>query len=216
MPALILLASFFEKVLTWIDGWDTWLFLKINTEWTNSFLDSIYPWYREANAWVPLYLFLVVFSIQNFKKKALPWILFTIVTLTLTDQISSHLLKPLIERPRPCRDEFLMSQVRLILNNCSGGYSFPSSHATNHFGFAMFVFLTLRPVAKKWRYLFFVWAVTICYGQVYVGVHYPVDVLCGGILGCGIGWVTGWFYNRKIGPLVYPSPTPSLLRKEGA
>lgn len=201
MPAILLLTSFFEKAWTWISQLDTWLFLKINTEWTNSFLDSIYPWYREANAWVPLYLFLVVFSIQNFGKRALVWIGFIILTLILTDQISSHILKPFFERPRPCRDEVLMSEARLILNNCSGGYSFPSSHATNHFGFSMFVFLTLLPVAKKWRYLFFVWAATICYGQVYVGVHYPVDVLCGSLLGCLIGAGMGWMYNQKMKPL---------------
>jgi len=204
MPTPVL--SFFQKLWFTIQEWDTWLFLKINTQWTNSFLDSVFPWWREANAWVPLYLFLVVFALMNFKKKALPWILFIAVTLTLTDQISAHLLKNIFERVRPCRDDVLMSQVRLIVNNCSGGYSFPSSHATNHFGFAMFLFITLQPVIlKKWRWLFFVWAATICYGQVYVGVHYPVDVLCGTVLGCMIGYLTGWVYNNKVGPVVVKS-----------
>jgi membrane-associated phospholipid phosphatase len=201
MPTPVLLLSFFQKLWILVDQWDTWLFLKVNTQWTNVFFDSILPWWREANTWVPLYLFLIVFAILNCKQKAFPWILFAIVTITITDQMSSHLIKNLVERPRPCRDEFLMSQVRLIVSNCSGGYSFPSSHATNHFGFAMFLFITLRPVAKKWRRLFFLWAATICYGQVYVGVHYPADVLCGAALGCAIGYFTGWYYNKKIGPL---------------
>lgn len=203
MPTPVLLMSFFQKLWFTIQEWDVWLFLKINTQWTNSFLDSVFPWWREANAWVPLYLFLVVFALMNFKQKALPWILFIIVTLTITDQVSSTLIKNWVARLRPCRDESFMSHVRLMISNCSGGYSFPSSHATNHFGFAMFLFITLQPVVqKKWRWLFFVWAATISYGQVYVGVHYPVDVICGTVLGCTIGYLTGWVYNNKVGPVV--------------
>jgi membrane-associated phospholipid phosphatase len=201
MPMTVLLLSFFQKILDWVSQCDKWLFLNINTQWTNPFFDSIFPWWREANTWVPLYLFFIVFAILNFKQKAFPWILFIIVTLTITDQVSSTLIKKWVGRMRPCRDEDLMGQVRLILNTCSGGYSFPSSHATNHFGFAMFIFITLRPILKKCGWLFFVWAATICYGQVYVGVHYPVDILCGAILGCTIGYLTAWFYQKKIGPL---------------
>ena len=199
MSTPILLTGFVENIWEWLRYADTQLFLKINTEWTNPLLDSIYPWYREANAWVPLYLFLIVFAIMNFKEKALPWILFAVLTATLTDQLSSSFIKNLVERPRPCREELLMGQVRLILNNCSGGYSFPSSHATNHFGFAMFLFLTLRPIMKKWGYLFFIWAATIAYGQVYVGVHYPLDILAGTGLGCLIGYLTGTYFNKRIG-----------------
>ena len=199
MSTPILLTGFVENIWEWLRYADTQLFLKINTEWTNSLLDSIYPWYREANAWVPLYLFLIVFAIMNFKEKALPWILFAVLTATLTDQLSSSFIKNLVERPRPCREELLMGQVRLILNNCSGGYSFPSSHATNHFGFAMFLFLTLRPIMKKWGYVFFIWAATIAYGQVYVGVHYPLDILAGTGLGCLIGYLTGTYFNKRIG-----------------
>ena len=201
MLITLLSLTFFQKYWAWLCHWDTWLFLKINTEWTNPFLDSISPWWREANAWVPLYLFLIIFGIINFKKKVWYWLLFTAITLTLSDQLSSNLIKNLVERPRPCRDEFLADKVRLLLNNCSGGYSFTSSHATNHFAFAVFIFITLQPFFKKWTYLFFVWAATICYGQVYVGVHYPLDVVCGAILGCGIGYLTGTFFTKKIGPL---------------
>lgn len=199
MSTPILLTGFVENIWEWLRYADTQLLLKINTEWTNPLLDSIYPWYREANAWVPLYLFLIVFAIMNFKEKALPWILFAVLTATLTDQLSSSFIKNLVERPRPCREELLMGQVRLILNNCSGGYSFPSSHATNHFGFAMFLFLTLRPIMKKWGYVFFIWAATIAYGQVYVGVHYPLDILAGTGLGCLIGYLTGTYFNKRIG-----------------
>jgi len=87
----------------------------------------------------------------------------------------------------------------MIVNHCSGGYSFPSSHATNHFGAAVFFFCTLRPYLKKWAYLFFFWAASISYGQVYVGVHYPSDVIGGAILGSIIGYLMSLIYRKKIG-----------------
>ena len=205
MPTPVMLVSLFQKMWLWLDHWDTYLFLKINTGWTNSFLDSIYPWWREANTWTPLYLFLGLFAMLNFKKQGWLWVLFLIITVTLTDQISSTLIKSWIQRPRPCRDEFLMSHVRLLLNNCSGGYSFTSSHATNHFGLAMFVFITSQYILKKWRYVFLLWAATICYGQVYVGVHYPLDVLCGAMMGSLIGYLTAQFFIKKFGLLSFES-----------
>src|ERR1700733_8663800 len=104
MSSQVLLLSLFQKIWVWIDQCDHWLFLKINSEWTNSFSDSIFPWWREANTWVPLYLFFIVFSLMNYKKRAIPWILFVVITLTITDQLSSTLIKNWIARPRPCRD----------------------------------------------------------------------------------------------------------------
>ena len=201
MPAYLLSISVFQQCLQWLEQWDAYLFLKINTVWTNPFLDSIYPWWRDANTWIPLYLFLLVFVILNFKKKAGPWILFVVLTLVLTDQLNSTYIKSWVGRLRPCSDPNFMGHVRLLLNNCSGGFSFPSSHAVNHFGFAMFVFLTLRPIPKKWGYLLFLWAGSIAYGQVYVGVHYPIDVLSGSLLGCLLGYIMATIFNKKIGVL---------------
>lgn len=190
-----------DKIIAAISRADTWLFLQINTEWHTPWLDSVFPWWREANAWIPLYLFFFLFAILNFGKKAIPWILFVVITLVLTDQISSTLIKNWVARPRPCRDEYLAAQVRLILNGCSGGYSFPSSHATNHFGFAVFIVITLKPLLKKWTWFFPLWAATISYGQVYVGVHYPVDVIAGALLGSLIGYFTATVFTQRIGGL---------------
>ena len=183
---------------------DKWLFLKINTVWTNPFLDAVYPFWREGYAWAPLYIFLVVFIFINFGWKAWPWIVFFLLTFTLTDQISSHFLKYLVNRPRPCQDEDLMFSVRELLGRCPGNPSFPSSHATNHFGLAFFSYFTLKPYIKKWGYLFFFWAATISYGQIYVGVHYPSDVLSGALIGSLIGCLTAFEFNKyiKLPPLL--------------
>jgi undecaprenyl-diphosphatase len=192
----IMAISFWQKLWLLIDSWDTVLFLEINTQWTSSFLDNIFPWWRDANTWIPLYLFIMFFLFLNFKNKAWVWILFALITVVITDQTSSHLIKTFIQRPRPCADDYLQFHVRLLLDHCSGGFSFASSHATNHFGFAVFVFITLKDVLKNWKWLFIFWAATISYAQVYVGVHYPLDVLCGGIMGALIGWLTATIYSK--------------------
>jgi undecaprenyl-diphosphatase len=194
-----LLVSPVEKMIQWLAQWDTYLFLQVNTVWTNPFLDSVFPWWREANTWIPFYLFLIVFALVNFKtQKALLWILFAVLTFAISDQLSSHLIKNWIARPRPCNDEFLMSSVRLLLNSCGTGYSFTSSHATNHFAFALYVITSLSTVIKKWKYILLIWAASIAYAQVYVGVHYPLDVLCGALLGAGIGYLTGHYFSKRI------------------
>ncbi|WP_051417151.1 phosphatase PAP2 family protein [Sediminibacterium salmoneum] len=197
MASITITADWVQKVIKA----DQELFLLLNKGYTNSFLDSLYPWYREGNTWVPFYLFLVVFAILNFGKKAFPFILFAVVTIVLTDQISSSMVKPFFERPRPCRDPLLMNQIRMLLNRCSGGYSFTSSHATNHFGFAVYLFVTIGSLIGKWKYFLLFWAATIAYGQVYVGVHYPLDIFFGALLGAFIGWGTGYWHNRISGTI---------------
>lgn len=199
MSTSILGIIFFQKYWHWINELDTKLFLLINTEFTNSFLDKVYPWWREGNTWMPLYLFIIIFLLVNFKQKALGWILFAIITIAIADQLSSHLIKPFFERPRPCNDPMLMHQIRLLLNGCSGGFSFTSSHATNHFSFAVFVLQTLGFTMGKWKYLLILWAATIAYGQVYVGVHYPLDILVGTILGISVGLFTSKIFHQFFG-----------------
>lgn len=178
---------------------DSDLFYRINSVWTNSFLDHNLPWWRDSTAWYPLYLFLFVFMLMNFGWRSWPWILFIALNVTITDQLSSTYLKQWIPRLRPCQDPNMIGHVRMLLNHCSGGLSFPSSHATNHFGAAVFIFCTLRNYLENWSYLFFFWATSVSYAQVYVGVHYPTDVLGGAIIGSIIGYFVAFIYNKKIG-----------------
>ena len=179
--------------------WDKWLFFKINSQWTNAMLDHNYPWWRESITWYPLYLFLFIFSLINFGRKAWLWILSLIINVTLTDQISSTVIKAFIHRVRPCRDAAMAGHVRMLINHCSTGFSFPSSHATNHFGAAVFLHSTLHTYLGNWSYLFFLWAATVSYGQVYVGVHYPLDVAGGAVIGSFIGYITAAVFKRTAG-----------------
>jgi membrane-associated phospholipid phosphatase len=148
------------------------------------------------STWVPLYLFLLVYAITNFPKKAASWIVGLAITPSITDLISSRLIKPAFARMRPCNDPTLVDSIRILVDHCGQNGSFTSSHAANHFGIAMFIWLTMKNVWGDYAAIFFIWAATISYAQVYVGVHFPLDVIGGAILGCLIGWLIATIFNR--------------------
>ena len=189
-----------NSFLQWIVELDQQFFLIINQKLTNPFFDVVMPFLRHSTNWIPLYIALLIFVIVKFKRKVIIWIVFAVITILLTDQLSSHIIKPLVARARPCNDLIFSSQVRLLLKNCSPGFSFTSSHACNHFGIAVYIFLTLSSFVKNWKYLFLFWAAAISYAQVYVGVHYPIDIFFGGLLGSFIAYFTAKFANKKLIP----------------
>ena len=184
--------SFLETLL----NTDQSLFTLINGKWTNGLFDRLMPWVRTSNNWIPLYLFLLGYVIYKKRAVAWKWVVLAAINVTLTDQISSSIFKPFFHRLRPCADPQMLHQTRLLLDHCSGGFSFTSSHAANHFGFAIFLFLTVAVPFKKLKYIFFVWAALISYAQVYVGVHYPIDVIAGALIGLIVGWANGNLYNK--------------------
>lgn len=184
-----------------LDEWDKWLFIKLNSQCTNSFFDAVLPFFRNSVFWAPLYIFIAAFIAYNFGRKGLWWAVFFICTIAITDLIGARILKQLIQRPRPCQDPLFLNHVRLLLNQCSGSFSFVSNHAANHFGMASFAFFTFKGVFKKWMYLAYLWAFFISYAQIYVGVHYPLDVAGGALLGIATGSTTAWAFHKKWGSL---------------
>jgi membrane-associated phospholipid phosphatase len=179
---------------------DHWLFSRINQEWTNSFFDRILPFLRQAEIWVPFYLFLLVFITLNFHKKGWQWAFTLIMTGIISDLVSSHLIKELIFRYRPCQDPSMLEEVRSLVVYCPQSSSFVSSHACNHFSVALFIFLTLKQTSSWW-WLIFLWAFSISYAQIYVGVHFPLDVAAGALLGCLIGYGMTVFFRKQFGSL---------------
>jgi len=173
---------------------DQFLFHQINSVWTSEWLDTLMPLWRNKYIWLPLYVFLISFLLINFGKKGSILFIFAILTIGIADTISSKVIKKTVQRIRPCNDPGMAKFVDLKIK-CGGGYSFTSSHATNHFALAMFLIFTLGKRFKwiKWALLF--WASTIAYGQVYVGVHYPLDVISGAILGVLVGTLVATFYD---------------------
>ena len=183
-------------IYQYFENFDKYLFLKINTVWTSPLLDAILPWWRDKNTWIPLYIFLALFAFINFGKKALPWFLFVLATAALMDQISSNLLKDFFDRVRPCNDIVMSLKERLLVRHRPQSGSFPSSHASNHFALGVFFLLTLRRYFGKLAWLFILWAATISYGQIYVGVHYPTDIIAGAILGSLVGGIVYFLFTR--------------------
>jgi len=191
------------NILQKLEKLDQWLFIAINSGLNNPFFDTLMPFMRYALNWAPLYVFLGVFVLLNYKGKGAWWILFFIVTIALTDMTGNYVFKHGFERIRPCGDPDFFFHVRLLTDHCSTGYSFVSNHAANHFGIAAFFFITMLPVLNKWAAIAFVWAALIAYSQVYVGIHYPSDVVAGALLGLLFGAMTGTLFNKRHGFAIF-------------
>jgi len=176
-------------------SWDYSLWYLINTKWHTPLADTIIPFLRNQWFWAPLYLFLAVLLPVKFKKNGMIWCLLFLITFIISDQLSAHLLKPIFHRLRPCNDPYLADIVRVLVP-CGSGYSFPSSHAANHFSMGLFSAVTLGRIAKWVWPVAIVWALMVSFSQVYVGVHFPLDVFCGGLVGSMAGIATGKFFNH--------------------
>ncbi len=182
---------------------DQALFYQINGVWHHPLLDTILPWTRHSNNWIPLYVFLLGWMGYQIGWKTWKWLLFALINVGVTDQVSSSIFKPLFHRLRPCNDPALFGKTRLLLDHCSGGFSFTSSHAANHFGLAMFIFMTWGMKQKRYTKYFFLWAGLIAYAQMYVGVHYPLDILGGSMIGLISGYFIAKLYLKWAGPIQF-------------
>lgn len=186
---------------------DYYLFELINGRWTNDFFDHVFIFIRQAAFWAPFYFFLLWFVVLNFSWKGWWWACFFILCVALTDTLSSHIIKDAVGRVRPCMNPLLVHEVRFLANYCPQGGSFTSSHAANHFGMATFIAATLGQLSRSWRWVY-AWAALVSYAQIYVGVHFPLDVLGGALLGLGAGWLVSRIFLRRVGPLLFTNLSP--------
>ncbi|CDS92392.1 MULTISPECIES: phosphatase PAP2 family protein [Sphingobacterium] len=177
---------------------DQEIFLAINQGLSNPIFDWLLPILRNPYTWAPLYLFLVIFFIKTYGKTGILIVVMTLATFGASDAVSSHLIKKSIKRVRPCNDIVFKQEVNIRVR-CGSGFSFTSSHATNHFALAFFWIVLFRRKWKHAMWLCITWATLISISQIYVGVHYPFDILCGAILGILIGLAMGYIF-KKIKP----------------
>lgn len=155
----------------------------------NSFFDSI-MWFASGKwSWLPLYAFIIILLIIKFKKRAWLMILLIIPLIIASDQLSSGLLKPLTQRLRPSHEPGLENLLHYVDNYRGGLYSFPSSHATNFFALVTYLCLITAKKIKWFACLLVPVALLVCYSRMYLGVHYPSDVLCGAMIGAFLGWI---------------------------
>lgn len=165
-------------------------FKAIHNGLANDLFDHLMPIIRNKLTWIPLYVVFLVYAIKKYGKRSWVVVLASILTIVVADQVSAGLIKESVERLRPCNEPLLQSYIRRLVD-CGSGYSFISAHATNHFAIAV-LFTWFFKSINRWKgfnYLFFIWAGSIAFAQVYVGVHYPFDVIVGMMVGVLIGYL---------------------------
>lgn len=172
---------------------DTTIFLFLNGL-HSAFFDSFMYTFSDKWVWIPFYASLLFVFIRYWKKEALWIILALVLCIVIADQVSSGIIKQLVQRPRPTRAEELEGMVHIVNGYRGGRFGFVSSHAANSFGLALFCSLLFRKKIYTW--ILFLWAVLTSYSRIYLGVHYPFDILGGIIVGCLSALLCYWLLRK--------------------
>lgn len=180
--------------MNFITNLDTELFLFLNglhVDW----LDPIMTFISGKITWAPFYLILLFLVIKKYKKQSILILIGVVILIVCSDQISSGIFKPIFERPRPCHNEAIKDLVYLPNGHCGGAYGFISSHACNCFALAVFITHVLKKYYRKIAYIMYIWASLVAYSRIYMGVHYPGDIIVGAVVGIIVGFVISKLYD---------------------
>ncbi|MGF7082627.1 phosphatase PAP2 family protein [Mucilaginibacter sp. UYCu711] len=172
---------------------DRHLFHFINHDLSNSFFDVLMPVLRNPSTWIPVYVFIFIFCLWRYKKQGVIIIVLLALCFGVADFGSASVIKSTYQRVRPCNDPAMASTI-ISRIACGTGYSFPSAHASNHFAISVFLIMVFYRRYKWVLPAALIWAAAISFAQVYVGVHYPVDVITGAIYGTLVGLLFGWIF----------------------
>lgn len=166
--------------------WDTELFVYLNSLHTPGF-DNV-MWYISGKlTWIPLYAIILFFVFKQYRWKGFAVVAFVGLLVAMTDLSSVHLFKNIFQRFRPTHNPDLADFVHTVNNYRGGKYGFVSSHATNTLGLAVFTSLLFK--TRFFTVWMIAWALIVSYSRIYLGVHYPGDILCGALLGVACGFI---------------------------
>lgn len=172
------LVQYDQQLFLWLNG--------MHAPWA----DTLMYWITYKFTWVPMYLFLILLTIKTEGKKSIAIIVTVIVAVIIADKITSGIMKPYFGRLRPCHEPSLAGLVHEV-TGCGGSFGFASSHASTSFAVAV-VWFTLLKQKVQYIWIILVWAALYSYSRVYVGVHYPGDILAGGM----IGWLVALIFTN--------------------
>lgn len=164
-----------QELFLWLNG--------LHTPW----LDTLMYWITFKYTWIPLYILLITLTVRAEGWKKGGWVVLTVIlAVVAADKITSGFMKPYFVRLRPCHDPTINTVMHHV-TDCGGLYGFASSHASTSFALAVAWFGLLRNKVPQMAFLF-VWALVYAYSRIYVGVHYPLDILVGGLVGALAGF----------------------------
>ena len=178
---------------------DRSLFLSFNGQHAY-WLDPVMYWASNSIVWLPLFVFLLFLVIKTFRWKTLTVLVAVALLITVSDQLS-EMVKNDVKRFRPSHEPTLAGNVHIVKEYRGGKHGFYSAHASSTFALAVFLIILFQ---KRYRYLYLLllgWASLMTYTRIYLGVHYPFDLMCGATVGCLLGWFTGritiWLLNLQ-------------------
>lgn len=186
-----------SKLLDILNSWDTELFLALNGV-HNSFFDFVMWWASDKYIWIPVYILFLYILWRQYKKKTLIIMVFAALLIFLSDQISVHLFKDVFQRLRPCHAPELEGLVHTVNGKCGGQYGFYSSHASNIFAVANFFVTLLKRKKLMFVLPVLLWAAFISYSRIYLGVHFPGDVIAGTAAGTFLGWFLAKYCKKAM------------------
>jgi undecaprenyl-diphosphatase len=176
--------------------WDRETFIYLNSLGIESY-DGFWSVVTEIHTWIPLFLFFIFLFFWKFSRKEALFSVLTVILLALFITLITHWTKVAVGRLRPNNDLEINALIRILKTPTD--FSFFSGHASSSFSITVLVFLFLR---KKWKWsvLFFIWPILFCLSRIYVGVHYPLDIIVGALVGTGSAFFFYFSYQRFFYP----------------